>query len=221
MNLRLRLIIVEAGLGFMAAYGCSTQPFLKADVSPLAIEALDPTALLRVEGCGYQPLVTEGYAYCRVTEGPVGNMALTFIAPPQSTNCGTVPCVSFTIFYPDQSPAYEGSIPAGKTSQTVLWSDLVKKSTFSASDRGFWPYTYTIHWIGADSRPMVTVSEGELRLRVIKTQVCGPQGPPCPAYVPLRNSVTDENFVWAWTEGNQKIQMTTGARTFVSYPGTP
>jgi hypothetical protein len=210
-------LVLASGCILTFAAACGTDPVLKPETStPTAIEALDPTALLKVEGCGYQPLVTEGYAYCRVVEGPVGSMALTFIAPPQSAKCKTAPCVDFTLFYPDGSPAYQDSIPFGQTSKTVPWTTLVKKDTFSAADRGFWPYTYTIRWIGADGRSYKTVSEGELRLRVIRSQVCDPQGSQCKAYVPLRESVDSPDFAWTWQEGSQVIRMSTGARVYVS-----
>jgi hypothetical protein len=212
--------------------GCGTQG-LTPDPSPSALAAGDFTALIRVEGCGYQPLVTEGYAYCRVMEGPVGNLALTFIAPPQAKDCKPhacqpsdpscqpTCCVDFTFFFPDGSPAYQDSIPYGQTSKTVSWRTLVKKDTFSPEDRGFWPYTYTIRWKDTAGNAFKTVSEGELRLRVIRASVCSSRGPgiqPCPAYVPLRNAQDDPAFVWSWVQDGQLIRMTTAARTYVEYP---
>ena len=208
-------------LGCLTAYvGCGAPSLLKPDLSPPAIAANDTTALLSVSGCGYQPFVSEGYAYCRVTVGPVGDLALTFIAPPQASNCGpaTTSCVDFTLFFPDQTPAYQGSIPRGQTEVTLPWTTLTKKSTFDSGDRGFWPYTYTIRWTGSDGNAYKTVSEGEIRLRVIDAQVCDPAGANCQAYVPLRTATDDPNFIWSWMEGTQEILMTGGARTYVSSP---
>jgi hypothetical protein len=213
-----RLVLIALVVGVVAPVGCATHGLIP-DTAPSAIAASDPTALIKVEGCGYQPLVTEGYAYCRVVEGPVGSMALTFIAPPQAKDCPDAPnpCVDFTIFFPDGSPAYQDSIPAGQTSKTVPWRTLVKKENFTVEDRGFWPFTYTIRWKDTQGNTFKTVSQGELRLRVIRSQVC-PAGKPCSAYVPLRNAKDDPNFVWKWSQDGQLIQMTTGARTSVEYP---
>jgi hypothetical protein len=188
---------------------------LVPDASPSAITAGDFTALIEIEGCGFQPQVQEGYAYCRVTEGPVGTLSVTFVAPPQAAHCKQAPCVDFTLFYPDQSPAYQGQIPFGETSVQVPWSTLTHKTVFSPDDTGFWLYTYTIRWLDDQGREQKTVADGEIRLRVVRAQVCADGK--CQAYVPLRNAVADPNFVWQWTHGPQTIRMTTGARTYVSF----
>ncbi len=219
------LFVLGASLGLCA---CGS-PGLIPDPSPLAVEAGDFTGLIEISGCGYQPQVMEGYAYCRVPVGPVGSLAVTFIAPPQATRCAPhscpggdtscdpTSCVDFTLFYPNQAPAYKDTIPFGQTAKTIPWSTLVKKDTFDADDTGFWLYTYTIRWTGLDGREQRTISDGEIRLRVIRPQVC--QAPAhCKSYVPLRDAKDDTNFVWAWREQGQEIRMTTAARTFLEYP---
>lgn len=192
---------------------CANQGFV-ADASPLAIAAGDFTALIRVDGCGKQPQVQEGYTYCRITEGPVGNLSVTFIAPPQAAKCKTAPCVDFTIFYPDQSPAYSDSIAFGETSKTIPWQKLTGKDAFSSDDTGFWIYTYTIRWTDAQGFERKTVSDGEIRLRVVRSQVCDASGK-CQAYVPLRNAPDNPNYAWTWVQDGQTIRMTTAARTYV------
>lgn len=195
------------------ALSCSGQGLIQ-DASPLAIAAGDFTALIRVDGCGPQPQVQEGFTYCRMTEGPVGNFAVTFVAPPQAVNCKTAPCVDFTLFYPDQSPAYSDSIPYGLTSKSIPWKTLTGRDAFIPNDTGFWIYTYTIRWTDAQGLERKTVSDGEIRLRVVRSQVCDEHGK-CAAYVPLRTAPNNPNFVWSWIENGQPIRMTTAARTYV------
>jgi hypothetical protein len=214
-----------AVIGFMAvlvgmALSCANQGFV-ADTSPLAIAAGDFTALIRVDGCGKQPQVQEGYTYCRMTEGPVGQFAVTFIAPPQAAKCkpvgaNTPVCVDFTIFYPDQSPAYSDSIPFGETSKTIPWQKLTGKDHFTPDDTGFWIYTYTIRWTDAQGLERKTVSDGEIRLRVVRSQVCDESGK-CAAYIPLRSAPDNPNYVWTWVQDGQVIRMTTAARTYLTY----
>lgn len=219
--------IAAAATAFVACGG----PGFVADTSPLAIEAGDFTGLIRVEGCGFQPQVQEGYTYCRVVEGPVGALALTFLGPPNALACAPhscpagdaacdpTSCVDFTLFFPDQSPAYQDSIPAGQSSKTIPWSKLTQKQTFDLDDTGFWLYTYTIRWKDHDGNLQKTVSDGEIRLRVVRAKVC--DGTNCQAYVPLRSAPNDPSFVWSWTEGSQLIRMTTAGRTYVQLPGGP
>jgi hypothetical protein len=238
-----RAVYFWAVIGFLqaslalAVLSCGSQGIIP-DSSPLAISANDNTALIEISGCGYQPLVTSGYTYCRIPAGPVGNLSVTFVAPPQGLKCaphvcppgiaGCDPtsCTDFTVFFPDQSPAYSDSIPLGQSSKTVPWTTLVKKDTFDPQDTGFWLYTYTIRWTDPLGQAQRTISDGEIRLRVVNTQVCAPpaaNGTPgkCASYVPLNNSPDDPAFVWSWLENNQTIRMTTAARTYVEYPGAP
>ncbi len=226
------LTLITLFLALAANNSCGGQGLIP-DSSPLAISAGDFTALIKIEGCGFQPQVQEGYTYCRVTEGPVGSMAVTFIAPPQSAqcqphacapnnpSCDPASCVDFTLFYPNQAPAYSDTIPHGQTSKSVPWTKLVQKNTFDPDDTGFWLYTYTIRWTDNQGREQKTISDGEIRLRVVRSQVCppdhGPNDKACQAYVPLRNSPDDPNFVWSWVEDGQTIRMTTAARTYVSF----
>lgn len=237
-----RGLLVWAGcLGALAS--CSSPGLSNIDPSVPAIQAGDFTALISIEGCGFQPQVQEGYTYCRIPEGPAGTLAVTFLAPPQakhcaphacpsqagqtgqltSASCQPTACVDFTLFYPDQSPAYQDSIPPGQASKTVPWTTLTKKADFTPDDTGFWIYTYTIRWTGADGFEHKTVSDGEIRLRVIRTQTCDAEGANCAAYVPLRSAADDPAFVWSWVESGQAIRMTTAGRTYVSYadPQTP
>ena len=180
-----------------SAPGCSRPGVVTiTDSAPPAIAAGDFTALIRVDGCGAQSQVQEGYAYCRMTEGPIGNQAVTFIAPPQAIKCLHAPCVDFTIFFPNQSPSYSDSIPEGQSSKSVPWTKLMGKTTFDPNDTGFWLYTYTIRWMDQAGLERKTVSDGEIRLRVVRSQVCDANGAHCSAYVPLRTAPDDPNFAW-------------------------
>jgi hypothetical protein len=235
VNRLIQLFNGAAGILFLlslflvgAVPSCGSQGLIP-DASPAAIAAGDFTALIEIEGCGYQPQVQEGYAYCRMNAGPVGNLAVTFIAPPQARDCpphacapgaiGCDPasCVDFTLFFPDGSPAYGDSIPHGQTSRSIAWSKLTGSDQFAADQTGFWPYTYTIRWTDTEGNAQKTVSDGEIRLRVVQSQVCDPGGANCESYVPLRTSPDDPNFVWSWVQNGQVIRMTTGARTYVDY----
>ena len=120
------------------------------------------------------------------------------------------------IYYPSGAPAYGNTIPHGQTSVTVPWSTLTGKAVFTPDDTGFWIYTYTIRWLDPQGHMEKTVSDGEIRLRVIRTLVCD-VNQKCQAYEPLRNVPDNANFVWSWQEGNQTIRMTTAARTYVSF----
>lgn len=181
---------------------------VRLDQAMASVEGEDYTAL--IEGCGNQ--LVPGYTYCRKTEGQQAAESLVFVAPPvkclekdPETGADTGPCVTFKVYFPDGSkPAYGGSIPRGQTRASVPWNTILGKNSFELGDRGFWPYTYAIRYIGQDARERTAVSQGEIRMRVMKKD-----------YVPLDNVSEDANFVWKWQDNGVPVRMTTGARTFV------
>ncbi len=196
--------------------GSSCNHGLRPDEAMAAVKAGDYTALIKVDGCGYQPLVTEGYTYCRVAAGPIGLMAVTFIAPPEAKDCDDpISCVRFKLLYPTGEPAYGDQIPKGQSNKKIPWGTLTKTAAFTEDQRGFWPYVYEILWKDSNGMSRRTVSEGEIRLRVYKPEDCDTTGN-CLTYAPLREVSADRNFVWSWIEDGQAVKMTTGARTYVS-----
>lgn len=164
-----------------------------------AIEAGDVTAL--VQGCGNQ--LVSGYTYCRKMEGENTSEVVAFVIP--SSRCGEDSCAEVKIFYPDGSPTYGYQFRKGETIHRVKWSDLTKKNHFDVDDRGFWPYTYRIKWLDFEGKQRETITEGEIRLRVLR------QG-----YIPLHEVQGDSNFVWNFKFDNTQVRMTTGGRTYVS-----
>jgi len=179
------------------ASNCSSG--VKKDTGMSALVAGDYTA--PIEGCGNQ--LVPGYTYCRVTEGDASDQLLYLVGPPSECE-GDGPCVFYKVFFPTGEPTLGGAFPRGETRVGILWSDLIKRSTFEKGDRGFWPFVLTIHWIDTDGRARETKSQGEIRLRVMSK-----------TYTPLHNVMDDSNFVWAWVENKTRIRMTTGARTWV------
>ena len=181
---------------------------VRLDLAMAAVDGGDYTAL--IEGCGNQ--LVPGYTYCRKMEGQPATDSLVFVAPAvgclekdPETGAETGPCVTFMIYFPDGSkPAYGGAIPRGQTRVSVPWSTILSRNTFELGDRGFWPYTYSIRYIGQDGRERTAVSQGEIRMRVMKKD-----------YIPLDNVQEDANFVWKWQDNGVPVRMTTGARTFV------
>jgi len=177
----------------------------------------DKTALIRLSGCGPQPFVSEGFSYCRVAEGPMNDAAIELIAPPQATNCDETACVSFKIYFPDTAQApYEDVIQKGQVSKKITWKQLTGRENFTAGDRGWWPYTYSISWKDGQGMAHKTVSEGEIRLRVYRTLQCDNSGAACKSYSPLRNAPNAKEYAWSWVADGQEIKMTTSGRTYVA-----
>lgn len=179
-----------------------------------AAEAKDTTAPVKIDGCGRQPFVSEGYAYCRVLEGTLTeSMGVTFIGPPVQ-DCDEEACVRFTLLYPDGGTSYEGVIPKGQTQAFVSWKILTRKDQVTAGDRGFWPYYVVAKWKDSNGFPVKTFFEGEIRLRVIAGKVC--HGEECHVYEPLHDAPGSPDFSWRFKVGESLIQMTTGGRVNVS-----
>jgi hypothetical protein len=188
----------------VACSSCNTAQ-TQPDTSPLvAIEGGDLTAL--VQGCGNQ--LVSGYTYCRKMEGDNTNENITFVVP--TTKCNQDSCAELKIFFPDGSPTYGYVFKKGETAHRVLWSSLTKKTTFDVDDRGFWPFTYRIKWIDNKGQVRETVTEGEIRLRVLR------QG-----YISLHDVADDMNFVWKFKYDGVEVKMTTGGRTYVSEKERP
>lgn len=165
-----------------------------------AVEGKDFTAL--IEGCGNQMIA--GYTYCRKTEGEAATDALYFFGP--ITNCKRDFCVEFKIYGPDGEVVYGNSLPKKSNRAKVSWKDLLKRETFEVGDRGFWLYRYRVFWLDENKNENVSISEGEIRLRVIAK-----------GYTPLNAVISDSNFTWVYrTKNNELIKMTTGMRTYVS-----
>lgn len=193
------LIVLLVMFTLVACSSCNTaRP--NPDKEPMsAIQGGDLTAL--IQGCGNQ--LVSGYTYCRKMEGDNTSEVVQFVAP--STKCGSDSCAELKVFFPDGSPSYGYQFKKGETVHRVKWSDLTKKSTFDVDDRGFWPFTYKVKWLDADGRVRETVTEGEIRLRVLRS-----------GYLPLHEVQDDSNFVWKFQHDNTQVKMTTGGRTFVS-----
>lgn len=173
---------------------------IKIDEAMSAVEGRDKTAL--IESCGTQLIV--GFTYCRVTEGSSANKSIVLVAP--ITNCSKDSCVFYKFFSPNGEIIFGGSFPKNSNKIQVKWSDLVKRETFSAGDRGYWGMIYEIYWNDSEGREMVTMSEGELRLRVVKE-----------GYKPLHEVKDDPNFTWFYNDqSGVEVKMTTGARAYVS-----
>lgn len=190
-------LIAMVFLTFLGASNCGVKR-LKPDTGVSAVVAGDSTAL--VEGCGNQPVA--GFTYCRKQEGDATGEKLWFHAPPAECP-GDDPCVSLKIYRQGEEPL--GFVfPQGTVKLGVEWKRLTGKNTFDRLDRGFWPYDYTIRWLGEDKREHVTFVDGEVRLVVFTAD-----------YVPLHEARDDPNFAWKWSEGDCLFAMTTGGRASV------
>jgi hypothetical protein len=165
-----------------------------------AIAAQDETAL--IEGCGQQ--LVSGITYCRMMEGDSANSELAFVGPP-TVNCkNQQTCIYFKVYFPNGEPSYGDFIPKGLSRKVVPWKALLNKSQFDLGDRGFWTFNYELHWIDNAGNEQVSVSQGEIILRVYKKD-----------YVPLTEISSDSNFAWNWLEGSIPVKVTTGMRTYV------
>jgi hypothetical protein len=183
----------------MGATNCA-QNRVMSDAQASAIESGDETGL--IEGCGQQ--VTSGLTFCRKQEGDAGTDAVYFIAPPAKC-LGDGPCVSFKIYFPDDTPTYGDTIAQGATrSKPITWATLLHKPTFDLSDRGLWPFSYDVKWIDQNGKEQHSYSDGEIVLRVYKK-----------GYLPLAQVQGDPNFVWSWLENGIPVKMTTGMRVWV------
>lgn len=173
---------------------------LPVDSAMSAIDGLDKTAL--VEACGNQ--LVPGYTYCRKTEGTTTDEFINFIAPP--AQCKQYPCVILKVFFPDNSQeTYAYEFRKGEIVHKVAWKEILDRDIFSIDDRGFWPFMYKIKWVDQDGRERTSITEGEIRLRVLKKR-----------YEALNDAQDNENFVWKYKYKNVQIKMTSSGRTFVS-----
>ena len=188
----------------MIFYSCAYSGLFKKtpilDTQMSAIEGGDYTAL--VEGCGNQ--LVPGYTYCRKYEGTSSDEEIFFVGP--ITNCKREFCVEFKIYQPDGSAPIGDSIPKKENRKSVKWSRILRRDTFENGDTGFWPFNYKVYWIDKNGRENFSISQGEIRLRVLKKE-----------YIPLNEVVNDFNFTWnILTRNNETIKMTTGMRAYVS-----
>jgi hypothetical protein len=184
-------------------------PAVRQDKAMAAVEAMDYTAL--IEGCGRQ--LIPGYTYCRVGEGDSTAGTLAFVAP--ATEClSNESCANFKLYHPSQGLIFGGIVPKGQTRAEISWKQILGRDTFELSDIGFWPYSYEIKWLDPKGDEHTTYSQGEIRMRVIRKKVCDEKNV-CKYYEPLHNVEGNDAFVWEWIENEQKVKMTTGARTYV------
>jgi hypothetical protein len=183
----------------VACSSCNTARTAPDTQTMTAIAAGDLTAL--IQGCGNQ--LVSGYTYCRKVEGDNTTESVVFVIP--TSKCGEDSCAEVKIFFPDGSPTYGYVFKKGETIHRVKWADLTKKSTFDIDDRGFWPFTYRIKYIDKQGKQRETVTEGEIRLRILRK-----------GYTPLHEISEDMNFVWKFQYDGVDVKMTTGGRTYVS-----
>lgn len=182
---------------------CAFSKVPNKDIGMSAVEGGDFTAL--IEGCGH-PIIA-GYTYCRKTEGDAANDNLYFIGP--ITNCKRDFCVEYKLYGPNGEVLDGGSLNRKANRKAIPWSKILGRDTFEINDRGFWLYTYKVYWLDKDGNENTSVSEGEIRMRVIRKE-----------YTPLDNVAHDINFVPQWSfyaRGGETIRMTTGMRTYVGY----
>lgn len=192
MRYFLYVLILFFGLG---ASDCDKHR-VKIDSSALAVEANDFTVFLA--GCGNQP--TSGYTYCRVREGASTEaQSLIVYVPP--TACPEESCVLIRFFDLTGQLAYSFQVPRGTTRHSVKWSELVDEATFEKWQRGFWTVVIGWKYIGPDGRVYNSIAFGEIRLRVLDE-----------AYESLNGVHSNENFVWAWSDGRDQFRMTTSGR---------
>lgn len=195
-----RLITLITVVISLMCFGATCSKGLHLDESMAAIEAGDYTAL--VQGCGNQ--LVPGYTYCRKTEGEIANDSLIFVGPSNIVCSDNESCIHIKIFFPDQTPALGVAIPKGKSQIVVPWQDILKKSTYEITDRGFWPFIYSMKFMDDKGQEQETRTEGEIRMRVLRK-----------SYIPLNDVSSDSNFVWKWKFGSVPVRMTTGGRTYV------
>lgn len=210
------VISLLAAFALLGASSCQ-KGIVKPDALASAISANDYTAI--VEGCGNQPI--PGYTYCRVHEGEATSGVVTFMAPATVcldkdpvTGSPWTSCASVTLYDPNGNNPIEWKIPRGQTSMLKTWKEITGQDTFQKGDRGYWVFTVNWHWIDPTGRDQQTQVEGEIRMRVIATQVC-PAGSACLSYLPLNDAPDDPNFAWTWTQDNVILKVTTGGRTYV------
>ncbi len=184
---------------FSALAACAKTPVKDKELS--AIEGGDHTGL--IEGCGNQ--LVAGMMRCKKTEGmSVKGDYLSFLGP--ITNCKREFCVEFKVYNNRGELVFGDAIPKKKNRKDVEWTKILNRDTFEINDRGMWFYKYTIYWVDGNGNENISVSDGEIYLRIIRDE-----------YIPLDNVVNDRNFVWSfWTKNNELVKMTTGMRTYVS-----
>lgn len=166
------------------------------DPGPLTLISNDPTGI--VAGCGQQP--TAGYVYCRMTEGGDAIAAtLVFSLPPAS--CDLPTCSQVAVLSPTGAPVQRIDAAKGATYVTLKWSDIIGAPTFTKDARGFWPFVVHVHWIDPTGNPQETVTDGELRLRVVSKD-----------YTALGGGWAPSEFAWQWISGRYEFGMTTAGR---------
>ncbi len=192
------LVIIIAML-FCSFAACAKTP--KRDTGMSAIEGNDHTGL--IEGCGSQ--LVAGMLRCKKTEGmSVAGDYLSFLGP--ITNCKRDFCVEFKVYNNRGELIFGDAIPRKSNRKDVAWEKILDRKTFEINDRGFWFYKYQIYWVDSNGNENVSVSDGEIYLRIIKKD-----------YIPLDYVVNDKNFTWSFvSRNNEVIKMTTGMRTYIS-----
>lgn len=208
----------------LLASGCNNKYAVKADTAALAVEAGDYTAL--VEGCGHQPI--PGYTYCRVHEGQDAGSQVFFLAPPAvclpkdpQTGVPINSCAHLTVYDPNGANPVERDIPRSVTRLGLSWQEITGHAAFQKGDRGFWPFIVTWHWIDVDGRDQTTMTEGEIRMRVIAAQVCDSTGGNCKAYAPMNDALEDPAYVWQWVDNGAILKATTSGRIYAGPAPSP
>lgn len=196
------IVFLVLGIFGLGASECSN-PKVRSDSGAVyAIDANDPTVVIQGGGgCITDPKV--GYTYCRKREGTTTNDGLTFYAPP--VDCGAEQCaIDVEVLFPDNTPSIVFQIPKGQTRRSVSWKELTHSDTYQRDFSGFWIVLMTWNWVGEDEHSHPTTVEGEIRLRVLRSN-----------YTPLQNAKEDANFVWKTSEGGNQFRWTTHGRAAV------
>lgn len=177
--------------------GCASHR-VKLDEGKSSIESNDMTS--PIQGCGHQPIV--GYTYCRKMEGAPTTEKITFFAPPAI--CKQKTCVHGTLYKPDGLPALSVPFVGGATRQDVSWTTILGSPTFAAGGRGIYLWCLAVTFTDNTGNDRTMQTCGEIRLRVVANN-----------YIPLNNSISDQNYVWIWCYNKWIMKMTSSGRTFI------
>ena len=189
-------------LALIILSGCSCTHTAKQLDNQSAVENNDLTALM--SGCGQQ-LVNSGYLVCRENEGQATKDEFLVIHTPPDLKCNTDNCTYAKVFFPDGRPTLEKGIPSGTSLLRISWEEIVNKSIFVLTDRGFYAVSITTKYLGSDGQERQSYAQGMIFMHVVKKN-----------YTSLVENQDDPNFTWIWkTPQNQTIKMTTGYRVYV------
>ena len=164
------------------------------DTSIASVKANDLTAIIELQGCGFQPLAVVGYNFCRVKQNTSTiDTKLFFIAPITGAERHV------TIYRNSGSPlSYK--FPEKKTTIEVPWKDLVNADTFQAYQDQWYGVMVEINWYDGDENKRKTLMEGEIRLKVLAEGY----------------TATPQNAAWKVIRNNHTFKITTSGRVHAS-----